>query len=450
METQNILKRYTNPFPAGLLRVILYAAIVAAPLVLAGIFRTETDHGFLFELGKSLGLLGFGMLGLQFVLAARLKWLNRPFGLDMVLRFHKAMAIAAVVFLLLHPVLLAVGGAGIGLFLDLQLPWYIYAGKLGLVLVLVQGITSMYRMSLGMKFEKWRLLHNQAPVIFVLVFLHSWNAGGDLALASVQALWWVLLAAAAAAYLFHKVWNPQQLKKNTYRVEEVRQETHNVWTLTFSPPEGAERYAYLPGQFHFIRLFRGGDLSTEEHHFTISSSPTQDGFVSSTIKESGDFTAAIGKTKEGDKAAIQAPFGRFSYLLHPEEKDIVFIAGGIGITPLMSMLRHMRDTEAQLNVVLIYANETEADIVFKSEIDEIQTGDNPSLKVVYVLNDPPADWQGETGYVDKEKLMRFCGNDLAAKAFYICGPPPMSDGLTQILQDSGVSARHIHKERFSL
>ena len=85
----------------------------------------------------------------------------------------------------------------------------------------------------------------------------------------------------------------------------------------------------------------------EEHHFTIASSPLDRTSHTSTIKASGDFTASIGQTKPGDLAVIQAPFGRFSTVLHPEVQDWVFIAGGIGITPLMSNLqvhaRHARD-----------------------------------------------------------------------------------------------------------
>ncbi|HIE26514.1 TPA: hypothetical protein EYP66_04440 [Candidatus Poribacteria bacterium] len=74
---------------------------------------------------------------------------------------------------------------------------------------------------------------------------------------------------------------------------------------------GRSNLPLLPGQFHFIKLYREGGLPVEEHPFTISSSPTEKGFVSSTIKESGDFTATIGQTKPGDTASVQGPYGRF-------------------------------------------------------------------------------------------------------------------------------------------
>jgi len=206
----------------------------------------------------------------------------------------------------------------------------------------------------------------------------------------------------------------------------------------------------LPGQFHFIKLYRGTGLPVEEHPFTISSSPTEDGFVSSTIKESGDFTATIGKTKPGDTAIIQGAYGRFSYVLHPEEQELVFIAGGVGITPLMSMLRHMRDTRTDKDVLLLYGNKTENDIVFRGELSEIEAGGYPHLKVVHILSQAGDEWRGETGFVDKEKIERLCNGGLGTKAFYVCGPPIMMDKVIRTLRTLGIPNRRIHHERFSL
>ena len=94
-------------------RIALYIVLLLAPLVLAAVFGPG-GHGFLGELGRSFALLGFTIVTLQFVLSARLRWIERPFGLDMLFRFHKAMAVFATALLLLHPLLLAAGGAGVG------------------------------------------------------------------------------------------------------------------------------------------------------------------------------------------------------------------------------------------------------------------------------------------------------------------------------------------------
>lgn len=219
-------------------------------------------------------------------------------------------------------------------------------------------------------------------------------------------------------------------------------------TVKLAPPQGGPVYDYLPGQFQFITFFRDRGLPVEEHHWTISSSPTQKGYVTSTIKSLGDFTATIKDTRPGDTAAVHAPFGRFSYALHPEEKDLVFTAGGIGITPLMSMLRHMRDTRDTRSVLLLYGNPDADRIVFRDELEHIGAGEHPRLRVVHVLSDPGENWTDERGAIDGEKIEKYCGRDLSGKVFYVCGPPPLIEGVVSALQERGVSHRRIRVEFF--
>lgn len=115
--------------------------------------------------------------------------------------------------------------------------------------------------------------------------------------------------------------------------------------------------------------------------------------------EVGDFTSTIKETRAGDRAAVHGAFGRFSYALHPEERDLVFIAGGIGITPLISMLRHMRDTRDDRSVLLFYANPAEDRIVLRRELEEIENGRHPMLKLVHALSHPDEGWSGERGQI---------------------------------------------------
>ena len=156
-------------------------------------------------------------------------------------------------------------------------------------------------------------------------------------------------------------------------VVEVRRENYNVCTLKLRPTAGYRGDGHLPGQFHFITLYRQG-LPIEEHPFTISSGPAADGSLASTIKESGDFTRTIMKTAVGDRVGVRGSFVRFSHVLHPDEDDLVFIAGGVGITPLMSMLRYMRDRGEHRRVLLIYANRDPSAIVFHDELEAIEAG----------------------------------------------------------------------------
>jgi len=434
---------------AALLRVLLYIAAVVLPVVLATFLGAETG-GFVFELGKNTALMAFVIIILQVVIAARIKWIERAFGLDILIRYHKHMAVFAAALLVAHPLLLAAGGGGLRLLIGLDLPWYIWLGKATLVLVLVNVVVSAFQTKLNVKFEQWRLGHDVVgPLIIVMAFTHSWIVGDDLELGVIQALWTTGLVLAAALFLYHRFIRPSRLKRRSYEVIDVQPEAENVWTVKMRPPEGEPVYSYLPGQFHFVTFYRGRGLPAEEHHWTISSSPAENGWVSSTIKALGDFTATIGQTKPGDRAAVHGAFGRFSYVLHPEEKELVFFAGGIGITPLMSMLRHMRDKKDDRSVLLIYANNDESQIIFRKELSEIESGAHPNLSVVHVLKEPTEHWQGETGLVDREKIKRLSGDGMERKVFYVCGPPPMLNAVVATLKELRVPDRNIRIEIFS-
>ncbi len=297
----------------SLIFIALYLVVANAPLILIAVLRVPGDYSILFEIGRGAGLTAFGLILLQPVLAARLKRLEQPFGLDIVSRFHKFMGVFAAALLLFHPTLMAQEGLGWSLLTKLDIEWYYWVGRVTLLVLFAHTLISIFRQAFGIQFELWRRMHyTLAAVIVAAVFVHSWWGGYDMGHLPLQILWVVLVTMAFAAYTYHKILMPMVLRGRPYTVSEVRQETHNVWDVKFVPPSGVKIYEYIPGQFHFVTLYRGGDLPVEEHHWTISSSPTQQGFISSTIKESGDFTKTIGLTKPGDRASVQGPFGRFS------------------------------------------------------------------------------------------------------------------------------------------
>jgi ferredoxin-NADP reductase len=123
---------------------------------------------------------------------------------------------------------------------------------------------------------------------------------------------------------------------------------------------------------------------------------------------------------------------------------------GVGITPLMSMLRFMRDTGQWKPVLLIYGNRTEEDIVFGEELRDMAAGIRSPLKVVHVLSRTEGAWQGERGHIDRDLVLRYAGERLVSKSFYICGPGAMTASVISGLREMGVPPRRIHTERFAL
>ena len=429
----------------GLLLVTLYPVLAAAPLVALASLNRVADHMRVAEVGVDCALVGLTILALQFVITARISWMEAPFGLDVLLVFHRAMALLATMLLCVHPALVA-REEGWSLLAGLHVHWYIWAGRLALALLLVQVIVSLARRLIRLSYDRWRRLHNPiALAILTLGFGHSLAAGDDMHGGAVF-VWSAVMAVALGFWLYTHVARPRLLLRNSFRVIGVRSEARHVWTLTLEPRENRS-FHFSPGQFQFLR-FHGAEVPPEEHPFTIASSPTQPGRISLTIKQSGNFTAGIGRVRPGDRATVHGPFGRFSYILHPDEGDLVFVAGGVGITPLMSMLRYMRDRGEPRRVLLAYASRTAADVLFTSELEAMQVGGRPLLRVVHVLADAPPSWLGETGRLDADRVVRLCGG-IEGKAFYLCCPPPMTTALIRGLRRVGVSPRRIHLDYFS-
>lgn len=432
-------------------RAALYLLLVLSPLVAGAVSGNTAGGDILRRVGLALGLTGFAMLSLQPFLSCRFRWFERPFGLDRLLGVHRITGIIAALLVTAHPVFLALSRGSARLLLSFDLPWFLLAAKATLALLLLFGLAALLHSGLRIPFQWWFRGHSWlTPVILTGIFLHSYMAAVRYQPQSVLLVWFSLAGIGVFSYLHLTVYRRLGGRLRPWTVKKVGAVSRDVWDINLAPPGGRGVFDYLPGQFLFVTLLRGRGLPVEEHPFTISTSPTRKGSISITTKESGDFTRTVGSTMKGDRAAVMAPYGRFSYLLHPERPRYVFIAGGIGVTPIMSMLRHMRDTGSEREVLLLYACRTEEDIVFRYELEEM-TGETerPRLTVVHILSRPDASWDGESGYLDRDKMERLAG-DVSGAAFYICGPPPMMKMVEEMLTDMGVGKDDIHMERFAL
>ncbi|MFO7607133.1 MAG: ferredoxin reductase family protein [Desulfurivibrionaceae bacterium] len=435
---------------SGFIIITLYGLLIIAPLIIAPAVMPSYEKIYTFETAKGLAMMSFMILMLQPVLAGRFSWIERPFGQDIVLRFHKYMAVFATVMLLFHPPGIATGHHGWSLLYSVEVDWPIWFGRSALVVLLTSMLFSLGMITKRLTFERWRLVHDIInPLLLVLIFIHSFFMGNDLQARQMQMLWYIMIAGAVSVFLYHRLLRPRLLRRHDYTVTDVIEEADGVHTLKLAPGGNRPIFSYRPGQFHFITLHREKDLPEEEHHFTISSSPTRGNHISSTIKSLGDFTATIGRTRKGDTATVHGPFGRFSYTFHPEDRDLVFIAGGIGITPLMSMLRYMNDTKDRVPVTLFYANKDEQSIVFRKELEEIAAGRSANLTLIHVLQNPGENWQGETGHLDREMIKKYCGADLGGKTFYLCGPPGLVKAMLSTLLAMDIKYQRIRTEIFS-
>jgi predicted ferric reductase len=164
------------------------------------------------------------------------------------------------------------------------------------------------------------------------------------------------------------------------------------------------------------------------------------------IKELGDFTRTISSIAPGTRAYIDGPHGVFSPDRY-QGPGFVFIAGGVGIAPLMSILRTFATRGDHRPCYLFFGMKHIDQAAFREEIDSLAA--RLRLTVIYAVSDPPADWTGERGYVDVDMLRRYLPTNYQALQYFICGPNVMQDAMEDALDDLRVPGERVHTERFN-
>ena len=419
--------------------------IAVLPLSLAIPNLAHSDDPLAVRIGVALALLAFGLMALQIVIGSRLRLISNPLGLAQLLALHRLTGILVLTLLVAHPLLVTLGAGKPELLNPMRNPWGVRVGESALALLILHSVLAVFRNRFSLDYVVWRRIHRLAFLIFAMGFIHGFAVGDDLKQHAMQALWVFLLAGAGLLAFHAHFLKPRALLQNRYRIVELIPETRNATTLVLAPETG-ERFRYLPGQFMFLTPL-APNLPLEEHPFTIASSPARKGDLCVTIKSVGGFTAQVPHWKSGEHLLVDGPHGKFSYLLHPHADRLVFVAGGVGITPLMSMVRFLRDTGDPRPIRLIYLNRSEADIIFRDELERIQN--EIDFRVVHILSQPSADWQGERGRISREVLGRFMEGERGASC-YVCGPPAMMESAIAHLRALHIAPGRIYSERFAL
>jgi predicted ferric reductase len=178
------------------------------------------------------------------------------------------------------------------------------------------------------------------------------------------------------------------------------------------------------------------------HPFSFSSAYNGK-FIRLTIKNVGDYTSKIAALAPGTRVLVDGPLGLFIEKRASREKYL-FIAGGIGITPLRSMMESIIAGGGK-DIVLLISAKTEKDFVFRNEIEAMKR-EAPALKVYYIVSAPTPGY--ESGRLDKEKIVRLVP-DFFSREVFLCGPPPMMDSVVKNLSEIGFSPKHVHFEQFA-
>lgn len=423
----------------------LYLAVTTVPLIFASL-GPPTGRGFVTELAIALGFVGLAMMGTQFALVPRFPAVAAPFGEDAVVQFHRQVSYVATAFILAHPALLLLGKAhSIVLLNPMQAPWRARFALAATLCLLVVMATSIWRRRLGLTYEMWQLLHALlATAAVVLALAHIALVGHYVDTVWTGLLWVVMAASFLGLLAWVRVVKPFIRLRRPWEVERVTRERGNTWTLTLRPV-GHRGLEFAPGQFGWVMIDRS-PFALTSHPFSFSASAEAGGRAAISIKALGDFTSTVHKLRPGTRAYLDGPHGVFTPDRH-EGPGFVLIGGGVGIAPLVSMLRTFADRGDPRPCLLFYAHRTLEDATFQEEIDRL--AHRLPLAVVHVVEHPPEGWRGDRGRITADVLRRHLPYRYERMQFFVCGPPPMLESVAKTLKSLGVPVTRIHTERFS-
>lgn len=221
---------------------------------------------------------------------------------------------------------------------------------------------------------------------------------------------------------------------------EIIQRTYDVKSFRlFRHP----KFNFKPG--HCLRITLTINEKEESKYYSISSNPTLNEFLEFTQKlTETKFSNKLDNLKKGDLVKIDGPYGNFTF--EGEFEEVAMLSGGVGITPCISMIMYCIDKKINTNIVVLYSNRTEADILFKKELDQIEKA-NPNIKIVYTLTRANAHWNGYSGRIDKEMILSEI-TDFSNRIFFLCGPPSFVSCMEKVLVKLNVDKYKIRKENF--
>ncbi|WP_179228326.1 ferredoxin reductase family protein [Leptolyngbya ohadii] len=436
-----------SPVTVAALWIVAYLAITVFPLMVLLLYPPP-NRGFWIDFSVALGFIALAVMALQFVLTARVNRIESSYGIDILLQFHRYTSIVAFFMVLAHPIILfVVEPATLQLLNFPQAPLRAQMATIATIAFLAMVVTTIWRKPLKIPYEPWRASHTVLAVLAVgLGFGHAILVGNYLGLFWKVVLWSGIILVSLWLIIYVRLVKPWLLKKKPYVVEEILPQRGDVWTLALRPI-GHSGFTFQPGQFSWLTL-NITPFSMREHPFSMSSSGDCPDRIEFGIKAIGDFTKRIKDYKPGTMAYLDGPYGVFTTERYWDSAGFVLIAGGVGITPIYSILLTAAERKDDRPFLLIYAAPSWSDITYREEIETLK--EKLDLIVVYVLRKAHDDWEGDTGYVDRELLEKYIPLHRGSRHYFVCAAPVMMDAVERALFELEVPVTNVHMEHFDL
>jgi predicted ferric reductase len=429
-----------------------YGGLILSPVVVAWSLGFP-PRSFLDELSSALAMMAFAGLLLEFVLSGRFETISGGIGIDVTMRFHQLMARPLAVFVLVHPLLYTTSVQSYPPPGDVTRQWTlglaldnVVTGTVAWLALMLLVVLALLRTRSDWSYEAWRLSHGLAALVFAAFATHHTLDAGRYSSAPVLAAFWgALLAIAVLSLTWVYVITPLRQLRSPYRVTSVRQVALKTFEVAIEPTRG-EALAFEAGQFVWLTLDRS-PFAITEHPFSIASSPSMRPRLAFLIKQAGDGTDAVARLRSGTRAYVDGPHGALT-ITGRSGTRLVLIAGGVGLAPIISILRQAAATEEPRPVLLVYGNRCEEQIAYRDELLDLRR--RLALQIELVLSEPPTGWTGRVGLLDRAMLEACLPTHGRADALYVvCGPAPVIEGVERDLVALGVPLSQIVSETFS-
>lgn len=437
-------------------KLALYALWLVNLLIIFGFWWTgnqsligTTTSNIALALGRLAGLLAVYSICLQVMLTGRARWLEPVFGLDKLTRLHALNGYLALFFIVTHPLLIITSYSLISQqsFLAQYFEFastsrlLIQSSLAVLLFISIIGI-SLYIVRRRLRYETWYFVHLFVYLAILLAFSHQFIFSGDfLRSPAFKTYWYMLYVFVFGNLLFFRFLRPLYLfARYRFKVSHLIPETHDT-TSVYITGKNLATFKTKPGQFVIVR-FLDKQRWWEAHPFSLSYLP-KNNTLRLTIKNVGDFTSKISQLKPGTPVYVDGPYGSF-VVRKTNQLKYLFIAGGVGITPIRSLIEKLacppepwRRRGATNNLSLLYANKTDHDIIFKGELEELAT--RHKFPIHHLIG----------RLLDAETIKQLVP-DFKEHEIYLCGPPPMMAAVKTMLRTLGLPKHQLHYEKFSL
>ena len=389
------------------------------------------------SIGQILGLLGMTLYAINLVLAGRLKILDRYFkGLDKVYAHHRMIGTLSFSMLLFHPIFLVAKYLTFSLqdsamfFVPFATSISVTWGILSLLLMIILLSITFYS---KIKYNIWKLSHKFMTTAFFLAVLHTFMISSDVSRNNFLRYYILTLVIIGLVVSVRRAYFGEILvSKFKYKVANVIDLGSGIVSIEMSPVY--KKFDFIPGQFVSVS-FKDPNIGWESHPFSIASSEKEDNFKL-VIKNFGDFTSRLKNLEIGSKVSVEGPYGNFTYKSVDNKKQI-WIAGGIGITPFMSMAYSIDES---YSVDLYVCVREKAEAVLIDELQKI-TFTNKNFRVILWCSN-------ESGFINAGVIANKI-NDIKDRDIFICGPAIFMESLNQQFLSLSVTKDKIHYENFN-